>query len=411
MLNANSKNPIARFGLKKSLFYGVLLCISLQAAETYKNQIRVWDDCTYAMEKYRDRLMQMRGKRFEEINATQAVAVCEKSLSRYPDDPHVKSLLARAYIKNRQNRRAQQLASEACRAGDISGCSLLGGMHTLGMTEHPDPKKSFLLYLWGCTRGDSQACLNLYWQAEKHSAYLPREIRKTDAKMLYLCLRGDYPPICHQHAMDLFAERRDGSGEYEYTISRSCLSGNREGCFLYKKLLNDKKIQNRKAKELYVYTKSCNNGNGEACVDVAHYYGSKKRTKINNITTLALYEDTCRRGLSATACRYAGSYYLARLEGIDRNITLGLTYLEASCTPKRYYEETSSGSSSRIDIDLYGCRDLVDYYLKAPPKEGGDITKAQKVLERTCKQPYSYDYLNKTGCRLGITSCCKKTRR
>ncbi len=229
--------------------------------------------------------------------------------------------------------------------------------------------------------------------------------------MLYLCLRGDYPPACYQHALDLFAQRRDGSGEYEYTISRSCLSGNRKGCFLYEKLLNDKKIQNSKAKKLYIYTKSCNNGNGEACVDVARYYGSKKRTKINNITTLALYEDTCKRGLSKTACRFAGDYYLARLEGIDRNVTRGLTYLEASCTPKRYYEESASGSRSWIDIDLYGCRDLVDYYLKAPPKEGGDISKAQSVLDRICREDYSYDYLNKTGCRLGIDPCCKKIRR
>ena len=400
--------------LKKYFVYcAIVALLPLQAAESYRQQIKVWDDCTYAMEVIRDDSMQIRGKRFEEINATEAIAACEKSLHTYPDDPHVKFLLARAYLKNHRDKQAYRLTSEACQEGDIGGCTLLGGMHAFDKVDHPSLKKSFLLYLWGCTRGSAQACLNLYGQAENKEPFVPEEIQKTDPKMLNLCLRGDYPPACHQYAKDLLRDRREKEQpeEYEYTISRSCLSGNREGCFLYGELLKEKHIRNRKNKQLYVDVKACKNGNGKACLYVAHYYGAKKRTKINNIAALALYEDTCRKGLSATACRYAGSYYLASLEGIERNVPLGLSYLEDSCRPRTFHEEAPGYSSSRVDIDLYGCRDLVNYYLKAAPHAGGSISKAKKVLERTCSQKNSYYYLDKTGCALQIQSCCENLKR
>ncbi len=396
--------------LKKTFLYSLVFILSLlQAAESYQQQIRVWDDCTYAMETHRNALMHIRSKRFQEINATNAVAVCEQSLRAYPNDPHVKFLLARAYLKDHRDKQAFRLASEACLKGDIGGCTLLGGMHAFGKAEHSSFKKSFLLYLWGCTRGDSQACLNLYGQAEGQSAYVPHEIKETDAKMMSLCLRGDYPLACHQYAKDLLRDGRDGkyAEEYEFAISRSCLSGNQEGCFLYGELLKEKHIRNRKNKQLYVDAKACNNGNGKACLYVAHYYGAKKRTKINNIAALALYEDTCKKGLSATACRYAGSYYLSDLEGIEQNVPLGLSYLEDSCKPRKFHEEAPGHSSSWVDIDLYGCRDLVNHYLKAAPNAGGSISKAKKVLERTCSQKNSYYYLDKTGCTLQIEACCK----
>ena len=373
--------------LKKSFGWMLFFVLFPLAASTpYHQQIKVWDECTYSMEVLGVDQMELRGHRFEELNASEAVHICEKSLHAYPQDPHVKFLLARAYTKNKQIQKGFSLASEACGQGDIGGCTLLAGFHHMGLIEHADLKKSILLYLWSCSMGDAQACTNLYNAAESEVPYLPKEIKKTEAKMLHLCLQGDYPTACHQYAKDLLRDNNVSlhPKEYEYALSRSCLSGNREGCLLYGELTKKKLYQSREVRRIYI--RSCKIGDGESCLRIAHYYGAKKRTEINNITALALYEDTCKRGLSATACRYAGAYYLSNLKGIIRNESRGLKYLEQSCNPKIFHESAPGHSYTYSDMDLYGCRDLVNYYLKTP----NNTPKAKRVLAHVCQENRSY---------------------
>jgi len=403
-------------GMKTKYFvvYFLLLYVPLLFAKSgYMQQIKVWDECTYALEPMRMDLMQLRDKHYEDINATKAVELCQKSLATYPNDPHVKFLLARAYTKSKLYTKGYALASESCKEGSIGACSLLGGYHSLRIIpKSNDAKKNVLLWLWSCSKGGTQACTNLYTIAEKREKYVPEDLENIDIRMLALCQEGSYPLACHTYAKDIFKNRKmhQRSDEFEYTASRSCMSGIQEGCIIYREFWNEKKDKTNKKEILKaVYEKSCNNGNTRACLQIADSYGKKKRNKINNITALALYEEACKVGHESRACRYAGAYYLAKLEGITQNIPLGLKYLEDSCTPFYTYKERESGSSSIMDMSLKGCYDLAKYRLETTNEKYRDIEEAKKALENACKRQYYYT--DRLGCKLKIDKCCKNLKR
>ena len=396
---------------KYLLIFIITYTTLLHPSTPYIKQIKVWDDCTYAMEVIRIDLMKLKDKHFEDINADAAIKLCKKSLNEYPDDPHVKFLLARAYTKAKRYAEGFSLTSEACKKGDIGGCTLLAGYHdSYLISKKNQSQKSILLWLWSCAQGDSQACTNLYMKAERDENFMPKEMRKGEVKLLHLCTRGDYPLACHTYARNCSRDRVY-SDECKYTSSRSCISGNEEGCSFYRSLWGN--IVNKEGmvqEKSYVYQKSCNNGNVEACLLVAHAYAAKKRTKINNITALALYEDSCKNGLNATACRYAGAYYLAELKGITQNIPLGLSYLESSCKPRTTYKETANSSITRVDYDIQGCLDLAKYYLYAPQNKYGNTEKAKSTLKQACELR-EYYYTTQLGCQLQIDSCCKHIKK
>ena len=405
--------------MKKIFFIIIFISIKLLwATSPYVKQIKVWDDCTYAIEPIRLDLMQVKNIIFTEINASYAIEVCEKSLHSYPNDAHIKFLLARAYTKAKKYSKGVKFTAEACYSGDIGGCNLLGAYHDykLSSTTH-DAKKKILLWLWSCSQKNSQACNNLYNQAKWDDTYLPSEIRNAPEKIMHeklkLCERGDFPEVCHDYAKSLFKDRQftKQADIFEFTASRSCISGDREGCLFYQSFLDEHKDDNkRQNRRIYVYKKSCNNGNTSSCLNVARFYASKKRTKINNITALALYEDACKKGKNVHACYATGSYYLAKLEGIVQNIPLGISYLEQSCTVHHVYKESPNGYSSSSKISLRGCYALAKYLLNPPDKKYQNKEKAKTVLAYTCNERQYY-YTNKLGCKLGIDKCCKQRRK
>jgi TPR repeat protein len=399
--------------IKYFIVYFILLYAhALFAKSEYMQQIKVWDECTYALEPMRIDLMQLRDKRYEDINATKAIQLCEKSLATYPDDPHVKFLLARAYTKSKLYTKGYALASESCKEGSIGACSLLGGYHNLRIiAKSNDVKKNVLLWLWSCSKGDAQACLNLYILAKKKQYYVPEDLKNTDIRMLALCQEGSYPLSCHVYAKNIYRDREmyNKSDVFEYTTSRSCMAGIEEGCLLYREFLNGKKDKKNREEILKtVYEKSCNNGNAEACLLIADFYAKKKRNKINNITALALYEEACKVGHVSRACRYAGAYYLAKLEGIKQNIPLGLEYLEDACTPSYTHKEHESGSLAKIDMSLEGCYDLAKYRLNPPNEKYKDIEEAKKALKNACQRQYYHT--DRLGCKLKIDKCCKNIK-
>jgi TPR repeat protein len=359
------------------------------------------------MEVVRIDLMQLKEKHFENIEPKSAIRLCEESLHSYPDDPHILFLLARAYTKAKQYTKGFSLASKACQKGDIGGCTLLGGYYDTGLIPKKiSKKKSTLVWLWSCFQQDSQACTNLYSNAMHHGTFIPIEIEKS-IDLLELCSRGDYPLACHTYAKNCFRDNIH-SDECRYASSRSCIAGIEEGCLFYRDFRKTSTNKSTIQKEQFsIYKKSCNNGNIKSCLHIAHIYGSKKRTKINNIMALALYEDGCTKGHDATSCRYAGAYYLAALEGITQNIPLGLSYLKSSCTPRTTYIETPNHSSTTTDYDILGCLDLAKYYLNAPKKEYRNKENAKKTLKQACKLSQYY-YTSKLGCQLGVSVCCQQ---
>lgn len=234
--------------------------------------------------------------------------------------------------------------------------------------------------------------------------------KKTNVKLLHLCARGDYPLACHTYVKNCFRDRVY-SDECKYASSRSCISGNERGCLFYRDIWENKTSKEGMIQEkAYVYRKSCNNGNIKACLLTAHAYAGKKRTRINNITALALYEDACTKGHDATACRYAGAYYLAELEGITQNIPLGLSYLEFSCKPRVTRKETINGTSTEMNYNIQGCLDLAKYYLHAPQAKYRDTVKAKSTLKQACELS-GYYYTSRLGCQLQIDNCCNHIRK
>jgi len=384
------------------LAIGIVLS-SLNATSDYVKQIKVWDACTYAMETIRIDLVQLQNRPFEEIDPDTAIDYCTNSLRTYPNDPHVKFLLARAYTKAKEYKKGYRLASEACLAGDVGGCTLVGGYLSHYLIRRQDAeRKSVLLWLWSCSHGDAQACTNLYIKSP--GPFIPKAIEQTRERLLDFCTEGIYPLACNTYAKECF-QTKDNSKICQKAAQHSCISGNEEGCLFYRELqqkeqsISPKSIRN-------TYQHSCNNGNYKACLSIAHYYSSQPHTKINNVLALALYEDTCNKGHDATACRYAGHYYLGNFEGIDTNIPKGLHYLKLSCTPFTIHKETPGHSSTQTIYDIEGCYDLATYYLYTPHPQYRSKTKAKKTLEDACQliQYYKTDQL---GCQLHIKSCCE----
>jgi len=388
------------------LFLGLFFS-TLYGASEYIKQIKVWDECTYAMETIRIDTMQLKDKAFEDITPTEAIERCTQSLLYYPNDPHIKFLLARAYTKAKQYQKGFALTSKACESGDIGGCTLLAGYldHRLVSKQEAD-KKSILLWIWSCSHDDAQACTNLYLKSGLHSNFIPQEFEGRKDKLLKLCQKGSYPLACHAYAKACFKDRLS-SEACLYSASQSCSAGNQEGCLFYREFQKNNHRKQPKTAKQKIYQKSCNNGNNQACLKMAHVYASKKRTKLNNILALALYEDTCTKGHDATACRYAGSYYLAKLEGITQDIPKGIRYLEQSCKPYITQKESPGYTSTHTEYDIQGCLDLAKYYLYTPQTEYRDTQKAKKILKKAC-QLTQYYYTSKLGCQLQVDTCCKQ---
>lgn len=369
-------------------------------------QIKVWDECTYSMEIVRINLMQLKENTFEKIDTNRAISFCQKSLEQYPNDPHIKFLLARAYTKAKQYKKGFALASESCKQGDIGGCTLLGGYFDSRLIDKKNiQQKSILLWVWACSQGGSQACTNLYTKSH-YNTFMLKEIINKDSKLLDICKQGDYPSACYLYAKNCFARRKHSDECYDASL-RSCISGNSEGCLFYNEFTKNKSNKLSNTQQLLsVYQKSCNNGNVESCLQVAHIYGSKERNKVNNVMALSLYEDSCVKGHSATACRYAGAYYLGKLEGVTQNIPKGISYLETSCKPRTTRIETAHGVRTNVDYDIRGCLDLAKYYIYTPQKKYQNIKKAKQILQQACNIS-SYYYTSNLGCQLGIDTCCQ----
>jgi len=359
------------------------------------------------METIRIDPIQLKENPFEDINTTEAIKRCEQSFQSYPNDPHVKFLLSRAYMKAKRYKEGFNLASQACQAGDIGGCTLVGAYIESGLVSFPnDDKRSTLLWLWSCVHEHAQACTNLYLKAERHSLFVPKEFNNTKERLLALCKKGNYPSTCHAYAKICFRDRIS-SDTCLYTASRACRFGNEEGCFFYQDFRENNHTTPSKEKIQQIYQASCNNGNYQACLTLAHSYASKKRTKLNNLLALALYEDTCIKGHKAIACRYAGAYYLSELEGITPNIPKGIRYLEQSCTPYTIYKERVNGSSTKTEYDIRGCLDLAKYYLYTSQAKYRNKEKAKQTLKKAC-QLTQYYYTSKLGCQLNVDICCKQ---
>lgn len=362
-------------------------------SESYISQIKVVDRCTLLTEVITAKSLGIRGVLYENFEHQKAIRACEKSFKEHPNDAHVKFLLSRAYSKASRYEEGFKLAKESCSAGDLGGCTLLGGYYNKGLYKNQrDDKKAYLLYMWSCTSGDPQACSNLSF-FDYHN-YVVKSSKERNDYLLQTCISGYYPPACSTYG---YFSSYGGLGiskeQYEYANYKSCISGNKTGCMFLKMHLNKLMDKHRKEKIAYSQKLSCNSGNQEACGDLGNELSRKPKTRLNNLMTLALYEDGCNGGDTFSACRQAGLWKLSTEKGITQDIPLGIHYLEKSCY-------NSSNFSS--------CHDLANIHLNTPELEQIDERRGLKAVEMSCK--LGSNAMGEFGCKHNIEICCKREK-
>jgi len=365
------------------------------SANNYIRQIKVIDECTYLVEVMTIKELNIKGTLFKDLDSQKAIPACKKSLSKHPNNSHVKFLLARSYLKAKQYKKSLKLTKEACFDGDIGACTLLGSLYAQAMAgvKYND-KIANMLFFWGCTQGDGQACTNLAMQMRQHTEYMPHD-KSINKKNLLLkgCLSHYYPNACTVYSNNMYFKGIPYNEDlFIYTNYKSCISGNDNACDRLDSVSNKlkAKIASTKNRMMY-YKQSCNNGNPKACEEVGMIYMKKPRNRVNNIMAYSFFKDGCENGAERFSCWFAGRYKLARLEGIEYDIPLGIKYMEKACY---------------IGMNSFACYDLAKFLLEMPIKKYRNDTKIHQLFTRACRVGNRRAlYL---GCSNDVEFCCKE---
>ena len=383
------------YDMKYFYWFNLLFLSSLVAENSYIDQIQVVDRCTHIVEPMTVVSLGIKGALYEDFEAAKAVRACEKSIDMHPNDSHIKFLLARAYSKAGRYSEGFQLTQNACRDGDIGGCTLLGGYYDKGLHGSYDAKRSYLLWLWSCYRGDSQACHNLAMLIDNKRHFVPKDSKNKKAYLLEACMGGDYPQACTVYANHMYFKRIKHDKEiHEYTNYQACISGHNNSCIELDRLLKENKDPLRKQKLYYSMNTSCHSGNAKACERLGSIYGKKSKTKLNNLIATTYYEKGCNSGAERFSCWYAGLHRIAGSDGVVKDIPLGIRYIEKACY---------------VGMNSFACYDLAKFYLYTQERGYQNREKAVRPLQRACKIGNVRSlYL---GCDQHIEICCQEKKR
>ncbi len=379
--------------MRTLLFTLILPCI-IFAQSHYIEQIKVIDECTHLTEVLRVEKLGIKGVLMSNMQMVKSIKACEASLKKHPDDPHVQFLLARGYTKASRYEEGFTLAYKSCTSGDLGGCTLLGGYYEYGFHIKRDEKKAHLLWLWSCTQGDSQACINIAIRNEKLSLYIPNDTPPSSHYYLQACVQGNYPEACHLYARGLYSKEIPYDNDLaEYASYKTCISGQYYACLELLDAMKKNGDPHKNEKWFYVNNTLCDEANGEACRYLGDIYSKKPRNRENNFRALTLYNKACDNGDERFGCWYAGRFQLSMLEGIAFDIPKGLNDLEKACY---------------IGMNSFACYDLARFYLYNNYKGYNIKSKARKPLERACTigNRRAFDL----GCEQHIEKCCEEQK-
>ncbi len=374
----------------------IVLNISLYGQNEYIDQIKVVDRCTHLTEVVTVKSLGIKGVLYEDFEAPKAIRACQKSIKEHPDDPHTKFLMARAYTKAGRYEEGFDLVKRSCQSGDVGGCTLLAGYYDHGLYQRKhDAKKSYLLYLWSCNKGDPQACHNLAMNIENKRRFVPKDSKSKEDYLLETCMSGMYGEACRVYANHIYFKTIDYDKDlHEYTNYMACINGHNNACSELAKLLKTNKDPLQKQKLFYSMEASCDSGNAKACGKTGGFYNRGGKTRLNHLLALTQYEEGCNNGAERFSCWYAGRYRISKVEGVVQDIPLGIKQLEKSCY---------------IGMNTFACYDLAKFYLFTNEAGYRDKNKAIRPLERACKIGNVRSlYL---GCDQKIDICCKAKKR
>jgi len=231
----------------------------------FKKKVKVRDDCLYMTEPV-TLAHNVNAVLFQNLDANKSIISCKKSLEKNPDDPHTLFLLARAYTKDRKYKKGFKHAVASCTLGDTAGCTLLGGYYYQGFYQPQDIKRSYLLYLSSCVRGDPIACTNLAQMKENNNPYSKAFLTSASDLLLEVCIRGNYPHGCEVYGNHIYFKKiAYDQDRYEYSNYKACISGIDASCTLLSGLYKEYRVPRKDEKIDYALQLSCQNGNDNAC--------------------------------------------------------------------------------------------------------------------------------------------------
>lgn len=364
------------------------------ASEQYVEQIKRVDECTRLAEIFTIDSLGIPGVSSDNIQVVKAKKACRESRKLYPDDPHVLYLLARVNIADNNSSGGFKLAKESCKKGDTGGCTLLGWCYDKGIyIERRNTKKAYRLWLDACDQGNPQACHNVAAVMGRNLSYIPKDTEEVKSYFLQACKSGIYVHACTIFADEVYFGRLFSDPEsYEYALTQSCVSGVKGGCYPLEKYLNEKNDPDKEKKLFDSFKKSCERNNTRACKKIK----IMKKNKEGVMWTYTHFEKRCIGGDKYNGCRYAGKMKIQPNDiektSIEKNIPLGISYLEASCYEGR---------------NPIACQDLGSFYVNTAEKQYNDPKKAIAPLRQACKIG---NYTIKLGCELNIDICCMNKR-
>jgi len=287
-----------------------------------------------------------------------------------------------------------KLAKDSCRAGDIAGCTLLGGYYDFGLyNSKRNPKKTYKLYMWSCSKGDPQACHNLSVLIDNQRSFTPKDSKKGEHYLMETCMGGLYPHACVVYANHRYFKSIEfDKNLYEYSTYKGCADGDDSSCSLLWTALEKNKDPLIKEKKFYSAKQSCNAYNAKACREVGDGYARLEPNRLNNIMALTFYEEGCSNGDERFSCWYAGKYLFSDLDGITQDMEKSFKYMKKSCY---------------LGMNTFACYDLGNFFLY--DEKYKNVKEAKKLLTRACMIGNVRSlYL---GCEHKIEKCCKGLKK
>ena len=221
------------------------------------------------------------------------------------------------------------LAKASCLAGGPGGCGLLGWYYYMSIIKsRRSEMKAFLLWRWACSEGNMQACQNLSALVESGNRYIPRDARSEYSYSLEACMSGWYPRACEVVSDRVHLKKIKDKELLTYIDYKACESGFDNACYFLKKQIREQNSTRSEDALLWIMKDSCNKGHAKSCERVGDIYAQKPKNRINNLMAATFYESACVYGAEHFACWHAGVYKINKMDGVVRDIELGLKYLK-----------------------------------------------------------------------------------
>jgi len=315
------------------------------------------------------------GVTFETLNAQTAVKVCSERVAANPDDADGKFLLARAWTKYGNYKKAFPLLESSCGMGSDAGCTLLGSYYLNGFKPAVfDNKRAAELYEQACAHDHAPACMNL-GKLYLSGSGVPKAPEKGEALIYRQCTRG-FMTACHHYVNSVhFLSMPTTEEKYLYAARKTCESG--LDCYYY--WLKTEQRRNEAVDRLdvdfleasdkenaEVAGTACTNGNAEACERLGEYYmrGSGVETSLEK--ALVFYRQACDSGRKRFACFQAAALLLN--SGGDKKEAVDL--VSQSCREGEY---------------MTACFETARFYL-VDPSLSPDDDAARRLLQHACKK-------------------------